>query len=110
VYISEFKKFRDFCKREQLTWLPTHPEALSYYLLTRAGEGVAPKTLDRIVASIRWCHELTDRSFSFDDAMVRGTLRFCRRNWKGGAKDEPPPEPPEQPDATPTEKEPAHVS
>jgi hypothetical protein len=79
AYKREFKRFREFCQREALSWLPTTPETVAYYLIARCGDGASIKSLERAIAAIAFVHRLSDRSWSFDDMMIRAAMRHCRR-------------------------------
>ena len=82
TYRGDFKRFKSFCERERLSYLPTSPEAVAWYLIHRAAEGAKPKALDRAIAAIKFYHLIDDRSYSFDDVTVRAALRFSRRNFE----------------------------
>jgi hypothetical protein len=101
AYKREFKRFREFCQTEELSWLPTTPETVAYYLIARGGEGASIKSLERAIAAIAFVHRLSDRSWSFDDMMIRAAMRNCKRrlaeekNGKPQAADESPAPPKE---------------
>jgi hypothetical protein len=54
TYRSDFGNFQAWCAEQQLPSLPTAPEVLAIYLITRANEGAKPDRLARMVSSVRY--------------------------------------------------------
>ena len=79
TYKREFKRFRAFCLEQDLSSLPTTPEAIAFYMLARCADGATPKALERALAAITFVHRLSDISWSFDDVIIRAAMRLCRR-------------------------------
>jgi hypothetical protein len=93
-YKGEFQKFRDWCLAEGFSSLPSIPEAVAYYLISRAAEGVKPNALERALAAIKYAHVLFDHSghhlmhhyCDLDAPVVAGALSWIRKNYEVNSK------------------------
>jgi hypothetical protein len=75
TYKSDFGNFKAWCADQQLPSLPTSPEILAIYLITRASEGGKPDRLARMVSSVRYIHAWSNLAIDADDVIVRATMR-----------------------------------
>jgi hypothetical protein len=81
-----YNKYREFCQLNGVPSLPSTPESIALYLLTRAGEGANKHALEQTVCALKHIHRLfgegdrtSVRSCDLDAPIVRAAFRFTRR-------------------------------
>lgn len=79
AYQSDVAVFTTWCDRHRLATTPAVPETVVLFLAEQAQSGIAPGTLERRLAAIRYVHRLKDLPSPTDDQKVRGALAGIRR-------------------------------
>jgi hypothetical protein len=79
TYKSDFGSFQNWCNDNEYPSLPSSPEIVAIYLLTRAKEGAQPARLQRMVSAVKFYHNWANHSFDHEDVQIKAVQRFIRR-------------------------------
>ena len=91
AYLSDCRNFAAWCAAASLEALPSSPETIARYFSAQAIEGIAPKSLVRRRAAIRWMHETAGHNSPTTHPLVRQTMRGIMREVGNGARDQKQP-------------------
>jgi site-specific recombinase XerD len=90
AYRSDWKIFGDWCAAQGVDTLPASPETVAIFLAAQADAGIAPATLSRRLAAIRFAHEGAGHGSPAKSKVVRSTLRGIRRARGAALKQKAP--------------------
>lgn len=79
AYQNDVRIFVEWCEKQNLVALPSTPETVAEFLAQQADLGVAPSTLNRRVAAIRYAHEAAGLENPTTHKLVSATLSGIRR-------------------------------
>lgn len=84
AYRADVGIFKSWCDERALAALPATPESIADFLAEQAQAGIAPSTLNRRLAAIRYMHEAANLPSPTLNKLVKATLKGIRRTQ--GAK------------------------
>lgn len=79
AYRTDFDLFKAWAAERGVCALPASPESAAAFLASEADRRIAPSTISRRVAAIRYAHRLAGHAVPTDDERVRAVVRGIRR-------------------------------
>ncbi|PIE44005.1 MAG: hypothetical protein CSA50_02350 [Gammaproteobacteria bacterium] len=95
AYTHDLTIFVRWCQKKHLDPVPADAGVIADFLADQANQGIAPSTLNRRIAAIKYAHEARGFQSPTLDKLVSATLKGIKRNRK---------QPPKQKQAATAEK------
>lgn len=79
AYRTGFAQFHAWCQQHQLAHVPADPDSVRLFLSARAQAGLHVSSLTKLLAAIRFAHELQNLPSPTDHPLVKKTMAGIRR-------------------------------